>query len=604
MKTLKSVVLSAVAASTLFGTTVTVPVTGWNLMGATSTINPYSTFNQANVRSVWAWNATDKKWIAYAPSGSSDFGGINTLATSNVISFFNSTGTISAGSGFWINTTAAVSYETNATTVPTVTAPTLSSTQPVNFAIAQDGSVSGYSFASHFSNTTTGTTIYSSTFAIPGITFASATGTVTGAPTTVGPYTGHITACNGTACVSTNNFTITVNSTTPTNYSAPYFYNLNMTNNIASLFVAKNTALDIDLAKYAKDNEGGTITVSASGSSSLPSNLSFSNGKITGTTSATTTGTLGVTLSDGTNTNTYTLNIVPIDPAIVNNDDNKTFVYGSDAISDVNLNNAMTFFEPDKNDDVPYLGVIALSTNSGIYNEYEFNGSTFNDTSSYNMPFNLSNKSTTSVDATFSDNSIEQFKVISAKNVTSINGVDTAGLKEATIEFKTLATSTVENSTDWWESHYSTWDQTTNSSVAITDLTTLKNTFITNAQYMDVWITEDTRVTLAGTTSSTAGNAIGMSWDGTYNQCTGTDCGSPYYKRMISTGTTVGTWSLDSNYLKVIVPNVGTTAFKIQNNQLMQTEIKAVNQIDTGKWYFGVDQTTFQNKFIQVENAY
>jgi len=325
------------------------------------------------------------------------------------------------------------------------------------------------------------------------------------------------------------------------------------------------------------------------------------NGKITGTTTATNTGTLGVTLSDGTNYNTTTLNIVPIDPALVDNNYNedKTFVYGTDAISSVNLNNAMTFFEPDENNGVPYLGVITLNGDTGTYGEYKINANKTDlippATNDFET-FTLTDKNTTSVNATATSWS-EKFTILSAKNVTSINNIPTAGLIEAMVQFTTRIAGTVENTTDWWESHY------TIDNVPITNLAALKNSLIANVQYgQDVWMNGDVRVTIAGDVNSTSGNVIGMSWDGTYNQCTGTDCGSPYYKHMISTGTTVGTWTLDNNYLKVNVPNVGTTAFKIQNDHLMQTEVRAVDSTDTDKWYFGPTLDQFKVKYLEIEN--
>jgi hypothetical protein len=374
-----------------------------------------------------------------------------------------------------------------------------------------------------------------------------------------------------------------------------------MNNNVASLFVAKNTTLDIDLTKYARDNEGGTITVSASGSSNLPSGLSFANGKITGTTSAT-SGSLSVTLSDGTNnSNVYTLNITAIDATATTGE--PTFVYGSDAMSSVNLTNSMTFFEPDEDDGIPYVGVITLNGTAGTYGEYKVNSTGTNLIAPNSLDienFTLSNKSATSVDAAFIDGSSEQFKITSAKNVTSINGVTTAGLKEATIEFKTLVADDITKTTDWWESYYTIWNQTTNSSEPVTSLTALRDMFL-SGNSGDVWISEDTRVTLAGTAGATSGTAIGMAWDGTYwtNQCQYDDgC-----KRYISTGQSVGTWNLDSSYLTVTVPNKAIRAFKVEDNKLMETDIRAAGSTETWKWYFGPDFNTFKSVYLQVENA-
>lgn len=107
MKFFKSVMLSGIAASALFGGTVSVPTSGWNLLGAVESINPSSTFNVSTVKSVWEWNATTQKWIAYAPSTSTSYAGINTLKTNNSIALFGTSDLISIGSGYWINTTSA-----------------------------------------------------------------------------------------------------------------------------------------------------------------------------------------------------------------------------------------------------------------------------------------------------------------------------------------------------------------------------------------------------------------------------------------------------------------------------------------------------------------
>lgn len=239
-----------------------------------------------------------------------------------------------------------------------------------------------------------------------------------------------------------------------------------------------------------------------------------------------------------------------------------------------------------------YFGNIKVSGTAGTYNEYQLDGDLTPD-STDNFTFNASNNQITGGWGT------ESLSFANAREVTSINGVTTTGLKAVDVTFTMVTPATIQTSTDWWESGYTIWNETSQSSEPITSLNVLRDSMLVTSNWGgDVWINEDFRVKLNGTTTATSGTLTEMVLDGTYGYYTDENgIEKTYEHRVPENEVTDGTWSIKTidgiEYLVVEVPNEGTTAFKVENSVLMQTELPATGTTETMTWYYGVDLTTF-----------
>lgn len=101
-------------------------IPGWNLAGnsLTTPIDVKTTFGtQANIRTVWKWDAVGVKWVFYAPSLDTA-GTLASYATSKGYSLLT---TINPGEGFWVNALAPVFLGTQSGTGFSLTASNLAS---------------------------------------------------------------------------------------------------------------------------------------------------------------------------------------------------------------------------------------------------------------------------------------------------------------------------------------------------------------------------------------------------------------------------------------------------------------------------------------------
>ena len=364
-----------------------------------------------------------------------------------------------------------------------------------------------------------------------------------------------------------------------------------------TLLIAKGQALNIDLQNYVGDPDGDTVTITVT-SSTLPAGLSISNGIITGTTTAT-TGSLNITLDDGQGgISTQTINLYAIDDP-----SSMAYVYGSAATIDLVSLTASgapgSFYTVNSNDGGINLSVI--DTDGSSWSDYQYDTTSFQYVNQDTGTFTASAITATSFTASGAWGT-ENIVLTDMKAVNSINGILTSGLYQATATFTTTAAASVGTTTDWWESSYSYWDQTTNSSVTATTLATLRDVLIDPNWGGDVWISDDLRVKLVGDAGATSGYIVAMVWDGTYNMWTDQNGISQINKHLIATDTVVGGWTLDNTFLTVTGTGVGVTAFKEDsiNNVLLQTEISAVNSVRTETWFSGPSLIDFQEIVMSV----
>ncbi|MBD3799163.1 MAG: hypothetical protein IE883_04605, partial [Epsilonproteobacteria bacterium] len=148
--------------------------------------------------------------------------------------------------------------------------------------------------------------------------------------------------------------------------------------------------------------------------------------------------------------------------------------------------------------------------------------------------------------------------------ITSINGVTTTGLNQVTATWTVTAqTQTVDTATEWEKTHYTIWDPTLNNgqggNSVITSLTVLKDSLLTTSNYGgDIWINENFRVKLNGTSESTSGTLSEMVWDGTYDKWTDRNGQVHINKHRVIGGEVAnGTWTLADGYLTITAPNQG-----------------------------------------------
>jgi len=233
--------------------------------------------------------------------------------------------------------------------------------------------------------------------------------------------------------------------------------------------------------------------------------------------------------------------------------DDETYLgYGADLLSSFDFISITCFFFIEDDDELE-ISHFSHNGTSASYEEYEFEYEYgLWKEGDYIETFTINIQDSTTLGATFS-NKTEELKVLSAKEVVSIDGEDTSsyGLKEVTIELKiTSHIGEVYNTDDWSDSHYRDNDNN-----PVTNLNLLKDLLVDQESGRWAWINEDTFVK----PQSDSTNFL-MVWDG-YNWVY---------------GDVLGTWRTESNYLIVDVPGEGTVAFKQEDGRVVQTERAAV----------------------------
>ncbi|MFH0710710.1 MAG: Ig-like domain-containing protein [Pseudomonadota bacterium] len=434
-------------------------------------------------------------------------------------------------------------------------------------------------------------------YQIDGGSFFAGTGN-TFAISTVGSHTFSIRQTDSAGNVSTISNGVSADGGNPPPNYTPY----TMINN-NTLLIAKGQALNIDLQNYVSDPDGDTVTITVN-SSTLPTGLSISNGIITGSTTAT-SGSLNVTLDDGHGgISTQTINLAAIDMP-----SSMAYVYGAAATIDSTTN----FFGVDSYDlgiwSLSIGDVVSGSTTEGSFASYNYaNGAYVADT---NDAGNFDVVSTTATGVTLTHSGTTETVVFSdAKAVTSVDGVVTTGLNSVTATWTVTAqTNTVATATDWWTENYTYWDQSLNNGqggqAPITTLTGLRDAFVSPNWGGDVYINENTRVNLVGTTGATSGTLISQVWDGTYNTYTDQNGLQQIDKHTVD-GAAIsgGTWAIETisgvEYLTVTVPNQGIHAFKVENGVLLSTEIAAAGTSYSETMFYGPSLVTFQGVVIDV----
>jgi hypothetical protein len=363
------------------------------------------------------------------------------------------------------------------------------------------------------------------------------------------------------------------------------------------LYIGKGVAVNIDLQNYVYDADGDTVSITID-PTDLPTGLTLSNGIITGTTTDT-AGSISVSLNDGNGgIRNETITLTAIDTP-----ENMSYVYGSTAslnLSALTAGGAATEFFTVW--DYGEIGRTIIDTDGSTWTDYKYDPSTSDYIIDEGGTFAPSNITATSFTAT-GDWGTENIAITDIKSVTSINGVATTGLIQATATFTTVSTPTLTTTTDWWESHHTFWiHDTENPTGRLATLTELCDSLIDNT-WSTVWMNDDFQVKLVGDSSAMSGEIVAMAWDGTYNVWTDMDTGIQHtQKHLVPTDTVVGTWSLDNTYLTVTATGVATTAFKIDtlNNVILQTEIAAVGSSYSETWYYGVDFATFTATLTDV----
>jgi hypothetical protein len=318
---------------------------------------------------------------------------------------------------------------------------------------------------------------------------------------------------------------------------------------------------------------------------------------ISGTTTG--TGTITIAIKDEYHQDmNHTITLQPID-----NSSEITKVLGNSAIIDSTTN----FFGIEDGlsnmFSMNIADVITNSTTEGTHANYYYDGSKYvidGSAESFDVV------STTANTATLSHGSLIETVVFSdAKEVTSVNGTATAGLKQVTATWTVIEQkATVETSTDWWECGYTVWNQATQKSELINSLSVLRDNFLSTSNYGgDIWINDNLKVKLVGTTSSTSGTLVEMVWDGTYSTYTSNGVLHTYKHLLTGNSVTNGTWEIKTingiEYLIANVPNQGTSAFKVETTNgiktLMSTDISAVGTTFTETLYYGVPIETFNS---------
>jgi len=272
-------------------------------------------------------------------------------------------------------------------------------------------------------------------------------------------------------------------------------------------------------------------------------------------------------------------------------DDEDDLSYGANVLSSFDFSNITSFFIIEDYDDELTIGHFSRNGTSASYKEYKHEDGSWME-GDYTETFTIDIKNPTTLSAIFS-NKTEEFKVLSAKEVVSVDGKDISsyGLKEVTFEFEvTSHNGEVYDTDDWWDIHY--YDNDNN---LVTNLNHLKDLLVDQENGYWVWINEDTFVK-----PQPDGTNVRMVWDGTYwasdNDCPYDD-GCKNYKP--DSSDVLGTWTINSNYLIVDVPGEGTVAFKEEDGRVVQTERAAVGKTDIEKWYYGVTLDQMKNLVLQ-----
>ena len=165
--------------------------------------------------------------------------------------------------------------------------------------------------------------------------------------------------------------------------------------------------------------------------------------------------------------------------------------------------------------------------------EYDFNGSSFNQGNVDTLT--LSSNSDTNVSFSLPNGQAGDMLLNSVREVTQVNGGDVSGIKSAalTINF-TQAPTTID-----WQT--ATWTPRDNNTT-ITDITTLKNQYLTNN-----WYNGDNPKFMfkdSGDTTLTSGTLVEATVAGTQSNCTPTaeyDC-----KTYARTTNVIGKWDLNT----------------------------------------------------------
>jgi len=441
-----------------------------------------------------------------------------------------------------------------------------------------------------------------------GIVIINSDGTLTYKPQSYfeGEDTIYYTVSDGEGGTSESSVNVFVGYRDPSENSTPWINNLNgeyIDGQWQSvMYIAKDTQLNINLQNYIYDPDGDKVSISVD-NIVLPDGLFYENGMISGSTSST-NGSIEITLNDGHGgINTQTIQLIGMDAPIGEDEENLEKVYSSIIPT---IDSTTTFFGVDGEDKEIFRVTIGDST--GSYQDYDYNGSTFEEDSEDFGNFSVSNVTANGITIS-GEWGTEKVVFSDAKELISVNGVETSGLKQITATFTVLTSPTLETVTDWWESYYSYWDNELQQQVSPTTLVELKNMLLDSNWGGDIWINEDTKVKLVGNQSATSGTLVEMVWDGTYNKWTDEN-GQDEINEHLVAGNKVenGTWKIETingvQYLTVNVPNEGTTAFKVVDSVIMQTELQAVGTTHSETWYYGVDFDTFSSTVATIIDNY
>jgi roadblock/LC7 domain-containing protein len=230
------------------------------------------------------------------------------------------------------------------------------------------------------------------------------------------------------------------------------------------MYIAKGQEVNINLQNYIKDSDGDDVTVTVN-SSTLPAGFSINNGIITGTTTAD-SGNINVTLSDGNGgikTQTIALQSIVIP-------DNFAKTYSQTTPQIDPIDPTTTFFGVSSGGKDIWQAIINKTEVS--QQEYNYNGSLFVVDSEDQETFIVSNVIDNGVIISVGGTT-ESIVLSEAKEVTSINSINTTGLKQVTATFTVLTSTPIEStSTDNW---FVIPDDELHQSVSLSMLTELKN---------------------------------------------------------------------------------------------------------------------------------
>ena len=356
-------------------------------------------------------------------------------------------------------------------------------------------------------------------------------------------------------------------------------------NNSQILYIAKNTDVNINLKDYIYDFENHKFTFSLD-KYTLPSGLTYKNGIISGKTNSLSDGSFTITLKDSEGasiTKTVTVNVV--DSALIGTDE-FTIITGA---KDTNFKaptteNKLTFFEIDDGN----LLELIFDKGKVLVKEYDDNSLVPDYSEIVQLNDYIGNDKI--LDTITSTWGVEEIIYGEAKEVSSINGIKTPGLKKVDITYKIKSAGSVEKSDSWFNVD---WYDYYNGDKPIKSLKTLEDILVKNDA--KVWMEGDKEVKLLS-----GGNVVLFEKNGSLNTYSG-----QFNFNKVKTENIVGKWTNSNGYLKVTLNTGEVSGFKINSdNELIQTAMPVKGQTETLEWYYGVDLKTMSQYYNTISNSH